>query len=373
MMTQSQIPKSRGKKLPYEDWMEAIGVPIYRGHYVEDLRTVQLSWWEERECEAAFLDLKGMQGVSEGRIQEIRPGATLPKLKMAVGELIYPLTGQGLCTVWLDDSSTPKTFEWNARSLFHIPRHSTYQLSNARGDSAARLLLYNYLPIAMSAIPDPDFLINNPHYKRTDGDSLDGAFSQAVQVDEATANTRVGVYWNGNFFPDLGAWDKLSPYRGRGAGGTAVYMRFPGGEMGAHMSVFDQGLYKKAHRHGPGRVIVIPRGEGYSLLWRQGPDEERIICPWHEASVFVPPEDWYHQHFNVGTTDARYLALGSLSVFGQKGETDYERAIRQIEYPDEDAWVRETFEAAVAERGGKSFMPDGAYSDPDYEWDYGDD
>ena len=31
------------------------------------------------------------------------------------------------------------------------------------------------------------------------------------------------------------------------------------------MSVFDARLYKKAHRHGPGRVIVIPVGEGYSI------------------------------------------------------------------------------------------------------------
>ena len=372
-MAQQQNARSGRRKLPYDDWMEAIGVPIYRGHFVEDLRNVELEWWEERKCKAAFLNLKGMEGVSEGRVQEIPAGETLPKLRMAIGELVYPLVGQGLCSVWLDENQPPRTFEWNARSLFHIPRHSTYQLSNARGDSPARLLHYNYLPVALSAIPDPDFLINNDQYRRQDGVALDEAFSQAVEVKDPGGAARIGVYWLGNFFPDLGSWDKLAPYRGRGAGGTAVYMRFPGGEMGAHMSVFDAGMYKKAHRHGPGRVIVIPKGEGYSVLWRQGPDEEKVVCPWHEASVFVPPEDWYHQHFNVGTTDARYLALGSLSQFAQKGETTYEKSIRQIEYPDEDSWIRETFEAEAARRGGRSFMPAEAYDDPDFEWEYGDD
>ena len=250
-MAQQQNARSGRRKLPYDDWMEAIGVPIYRGHFVEDLRNVELEWWEERKCKAAFLNLKGMEGVSEGRVQEIPAGETLPKLRMAIGELVYPLVGQGLCSVWLDENQPPRTFEWNARSLFHIPRHSTYQLSNARGDSPARLLHYNYLPVALSAIPDPDFLINNDQYRRQDGVALDEAFSQAVEVKDPGGSARIGVYWLGNFFPDLGSWDKLAPYRGRGAGGTAVYMRFPGGEMGAHMSVFDAGMYKKAHRHGP--------------------------------------------------------------------------------------------------------------------------
>ena len=95
-MAQQQDTRSGRRRLPYDDWMEAIGVPIYRGHFVEDLRNVELEWWEERKCKAAFLNLKGMEGVSEGRVQEIPAGETLPKLRMAIGELVYPLVGQGL-------------------------------------------------------------------------------------------------------------------------------------------------------------------------------------------------------------------------------------------------------------------------------------
>ena len=49
-------------------------------------------------------------------------------------------------------NSTKKTFEWQTHSMFHLPRYSWHQLSNARGDKPARLLHYNYLPMAMEEI-----------------------------------------------------------------------------------------------------------------------------------------------------------------------------------------------------------------------------
>ena len=45
----------------------------------------------------------------------------------------------------------------------------------------------------------------------------------------------------------------------------------------------------------------------------------------------------------------------------------------QLEYPAEDAWIRERFESEIAKRGLKTLMPKEAYEDPTYEWDYGDD
>src|SRR5437762_9022331 len=43
-----------------------------------------------------------------------------------------------------------------------------------------------------------------------------------------------------------------------GAGGRSVAMEFPDSEISMHMSMFPSRTYKKAHRHGPGRAIVIP-------------------------------------------------------------------------------------------------------------------
>ena len=76
-----------------------------------------------------------------------------------------------------------------------------------------------------------------------------------------------------------------------------MFMRFADAEMGGHMSVFGPGLYKNGRHLGP-------------------------------------------------------------SQFRGKGETAQDRADRQIEYPDEDPWIRETFEAELAKRGAK--RPHGA-------------
>ena len=134
------------------------------------------------------------------------------------------------------------------------------------------------------------------------------------------------------------------------------------------MSVFPPGTYKKAHRHGPGVVIIIPAGDGYSIMWPEG--EEKIIVPWHEASMFVPPNRWFHQHFNVSVEPARYLALNPLRQVMILANN--ERSILdQVEYPGEEPWIRKMFEEELGKRGLESFMPEGVYKDAHFKWTYG--
>jgi hypothetical protein len=116
-------------------------------------------------------------------------------------------------------------------------------------------------------------------------------------------------------------------------------VQFTNSGMTAHMSVFPSRTYKKGHRHGPGVVIIIPAGEGYSIMWEEG--REKVFIPWHEASVFVPPNRWFHQHFNVGSEPARYLAFHTPRVEGELGK-----------------------------RSLTSLMPNAAYNDPTYKWAY---
>ena len=162
------------------------------------------------------------------------------------------------------------------------------------------------------------------------------------------------------------AWNKLDANERRGAGGKSVFMQFPNSELTAHMSVFAPQTYKKAHRHGPGRAIIIPAGEGYSIMWEEG--KEKIVCPWHECSMVTPPDKWFHQHFNAGADMARYLALHPPMQFHGHAEKIEDRAKDQIEYPNEDPFIRRKFEEELAKRGIKSIMPDECYTNPDYEW-----
>ena len=136
------------------------------------------------------------------------------------------------------------------------------------------------------------------------------------------------------------------------------------------MATFPPGTYKKAHRHGPGVVIIVLEGEGYSLLWpEKGAD--MVLARWKKGSVFVPPNEWWHQHFNVGSTAARYLALHGPSGLPGRGGWDAKVAGSQIEFPDEDPEIRRRFEQEVERRGSHSLMPDRAYRDRDFEFSMG--
>ena len=223
--------------------------------------------------------------------------------------------------------------------MFLVPRNHWHVFSNMQGDKPLRIFHYSYMPMAMSALPEPDMYFNNPYEPKTtvaDGDFYSEA--KMVQAKDADEGLGMRAFWYGNFFPDMRAWNKLDANERRGAGGKSVFMQFPNSELTAHMSVFAPKTYKKAHRHGPGRAIIIPAGEGYSIMWEEG--KEKIVCPWHECSMITPPDKWFHQHFNAGGDMARYLALHPPMQFHGHAEKVEDRAKDQIEYPSEDPFIR---------------------------------
>jgi hypothetical protein len=221
----------------------------------------------------------------------------------------------------------------------------------------------------MLLIPQPDFFLKNDYvdYSILYGENASPYSEAKVAIRSDAGERGIRNLWVGNFFPDMAGWDKLEAHRRRGAGGRTIDFQSRTGR-GGHMSVFPVGTYKIGHRHGPGTVIIIPGGEGYSIMWPEG--KEKVVIPWHEASMFVPPNQWYHQHFNVGAVPARYLAISRpRPVFDTEESLDD----RQISYTQEDPFVRQTFEAELAKRGLKSRMPEDAYHDPNYQWTYSED
>jgi hypothetical protein len=372
MSVANEEPRTR---FVYDEWMEAQKVPVYRGYFVPDIRKIELGTWQERGCQTAFIQLVGQEGVSEARVTEIAPGEVLPPYKMAIEELVYVAQGNGTTTVWGEGAQPADghTFEWSDRGLFRVPPNQYRQFANLRGEEPVRLLHYTYLPLAMSVVPDPDFFLKNSYRADTaEAVRLRQEFSEAKQIPGGEGLRWINgkgkgvAYWYGNIFPDMSRWDDLDSNAYRGAGGRTVRIQLADSDMSCHMSVFDARTYKKAHRHGPGRVIVVPSGEGYSVMWPEG--GERVIVPWQEAALFVPPDRWFHQHFNLGATSARYLALHPPIQFAGYAEKVEDRARDQIEYPGEDPWIRAHFESQLAERGLTSLMPADAYQSKDDAW-----
>lgn len=73
--------------------------------------------------------------------------------------------------------------------------------------------------------------------------------------------------------------------------------------------------------------------------------------------MIVPPNMWFHQHFNTGTTPARYLAFKAegVSIRNAQGVPKAWISRRvggdQIDYADEAPLIREGFSAALAKAG----------------------
>lgn len=346
----------------YDKFIDSLGLPVHGGYYIEDLRKVELAPWDEFECNGAVIQLEGMKGVTESKVLEIPGGGAIPAHTFAIDETFFVLEGHGFTTVWVNETKK-HTFEWGPRSLFMIPQGVHRTFSNARGDQPAKLVTNSYLPLAMAMFPDPKFFWSDTY---ADPNLLEVHEGDAYSVATRSEGGR-GATWRGNFFTDLASWDGLVPHRQRGGGGHVVDIEFPNSEMGGHMSVFPNGTYKKGHRHGPGVVIIIPAGEGFSVMWPEG--EDQVVVPWHEASMFVPPNRWFHQHFNVSTVPARYLALSPLRQT-RPGNENFVPREDQIEYPDEAPWIREMFRKEVEKRGGKVLMPEEIYTNYDYQWTY---
>ncbi|MEE8518788.1 MAG: cupin domain-containing protein [Dehalococcoidia bacterium] len=348
----------------YERWIESLDIPIHRTYYVDDLRTIEVGPWEDRECNAAVVILEGNKDFMETRITEIPPAAKVRPTKFAMDDIIYVLSGHGMTTVWAGEGGKKRTFEWQPHSLFFIPRNYTYQLANAAGHEPARLLHYNYLPMAMSIIPEPEYFFENPALEPTTdimGGEEHDLYSEAKWVQGA--RTRRSGGWVASFFPDLMSFDKVHSNERLGALPNLSYCLPNITSLKIGGRVLPSGTYKPAHYHGAGAVIVIPGGEGFSLMWPVFDDTaEKMFVPWHEGSMFGPPNLWYHQHMNTGPTDTRYITLHPARHI----EPSYSGS--SIRFPDEDPWVRQTFEAELAKRGVKNQMPPELYTDPDFKW-----
>src|SRR5919202_4681392 len=228
------------KKFTYDYWMESTGVPIHTGFFVDDLRTVELGWGEEPQCIPPFTHLLVWGGGVSSRITEIPAGESTRPLKFALDEVVYVVAGRGLTTIWYDNSGTKKSFEWQQHSMFLLPHGCHHTFSNMQGGRPVRLFHYSYLPLALSAVPDPDFFFNDPRHTPDTLVEQDDFYSEAKMVQAAEGDEGLGlrVYWYGNFFPDMRAWDKLEANVRRGAGGRSVYIQFPYSEVSAHLSGF---------------------------------------------------------------------------------------------------------------------------------------
>jgi mannose-6-phosphate isomerase-like protein (cupin superfamily) len=343
---------------PYEEWRNKEGCALVGGIYMPDMRKLDLKPWARKGdgVTGALCYLDGDDEFDE-HIVEIAPGASTDPEHHIYDEAIYILNGRGATTIW-NDEGTKQTFEWGEGSFFALPTNATFQMFNGSGSEPAKYFSVTNLPGLMRQWINPDFIFENP-FKFTD------RFSGERDYFSGEGKLYRGRLWETNFVADIRKM-KLWEWKERGGGGTNAFFMLAGGVINSHISRFQVGTYKKAHRHGSGAHLFIVQGEGFVTMKRE--DEPRIKCDWHEGSLYLSgagPGLWLHQHYNVGTTPAAYLVLGvnksrryASSRWTARDRTDRNTADIsekeggiQTEYEDEDPEIHQIFEEELAKRG----------------------
>ena len=364
---------------PYEQWMLKEGVPIHSGYSIPDVRVLEVRPWARLGARAAFIDLEGSEGTDGAYLCHIDAGkSTLPQ-KFLFEEAIFVLEGEGESIVW-QDGGAKQAIRWQKGAMFSPPLNVWRQHFN-RGGATAKLVSFHDLPVVMDLFHSTDFVFNNQFVFRDrynnaadyfdfNDSKMTGGGSAAMfnEAERAAPKKRTIV---SGMVPDVNQIE-LHTAQSRGLKNKGVEMVFSDNTIQTHISEFATGSYKRAHRHGPGSQILILGGEGYSLLWNDNPRysdaSKQTRVDWKEGSMFVPPDRWFHQHFNGGESPAKYMATTWIGgkyfakALGGGGRTHRLNNIstkaggNMVDYPDEDPMVREMFEAELGKRGIKSQM-----------------
>jgi oxalate decarboxylase/phosphoglucose isomerase-like protein (cupin superfamily) len=366
---------------PWEEWLKQENLPVYRDYHVADLRKASLKPWKRlgEGVSGAYIDLVGGEGVNVGYLCEVAPGARTEPQRYLFEEVLYVLTGEGESVVWNPGGRAKQSVRWKAGSVLAPPLNVWRQHIN-RGQTPARFLVMTNAPVVIDLFHNLDFVFNNDYAFRDRYDGEADFFGTGPEKihhkntrPEESEQARGVDTWDGGFVPDA---RQLALYesRERGSGNSRIELQLADNTMQAHISEFEVGTYKKAHRHGPGSHVVMLNGRGYTLMWKGSLKFSEAKNPlridWVEGSLFVPPDGWFHQHFNAGNEPARYLAptwggdgkwfmrsLGGGGRTHRLGKTSTRKGGNLIEYEDEDPAIREIYVAELKKNGVELRMP----------------
>ncbi len=356
----------------YERWMEKEGVPMIEGFGVADVRQISLKNWKRLGCEGAYLQLRGLEGITGVYVGKLAPGAALHPERHLYEKVIYIIQGEGVAEIQQRDR-VPQNILWQTGSLFSPPLNALHRLMNYSKEPAIFLAITT-APMVLDHFHNEQFVFNSDFsfYDRYDGEQNYFAPSNERYL---ASNNRQWI-WETNLIPDARK-AQIDAQEQKGAGVNITQFEIANNTLIGHLAEWPVGRYHKAHYHGGGAVLVILRSEGYSLMWpndlgtkpyENGHEDKVVRVDWVPGSVLSPPTNWFHQHLNTGAEPALQLALrcGSqkfplgirVAAIRAGVYTSVKQGGTLIEYDDEDPAIRRTYEAELAQKG---IAPDMSY------------
>ena len=137
---------------PYDDWMEAQGIPIFRGIGVKRVQDMPLKRWNRMGGNGTFIQLYGTEGKWGCYVIEVPGAGALNPERHMYEEIMVVVEGRGTTEIWTDDQKKPHVFEWQQGSMFSIPLNCWHRIVNA-SSSPALILVATTAPNVMNLYP----------------------------------------------------------------------------------------------------------------------------------------------------------------------------------------------------------------------------
>ena len=128
----------------YERFMEKEGVPIVDGYGVTDVRNVSLKPWKRLGCDGAYLQMRGLEGITGVCVGKLAAGASTHPERHLYEKIFYILQGTGVAEIQQRDR-VPQNFQWSAGSLFAPAK--------CLGERIAEQFCGEVIPLGLAQVP----------------------------------------------------------------------------------------------------------------------------------------------------------------------------------------------------------------------------
>jgi quercetin dioxygenase-like cupin family protein len=375
------------KPMPYDSFMEAEGVPIYRGIGVRRVQDLPMQPWKRLGGRGTYIQLYGTEGLWGMYVVEIPGAGALHVERHLYEKVVLVVEGRGSTEVWQEGQSKPHVFEWQQGSLFSIPLNAYHRFINA-ASSPAQLLCGTSAPNVMNLIDNPAFIFNCSHNFT---DRFSGAEDYFTPKDDLEPDPVRGLAMRRtNLVPDIVNTDLPLDNR-RSPGYRRVEPAMAANRFYLWIGQHENGRYSKAHKHASAAVLICVKGKGYTYTW----PEALGTTPWKDGradkvlrqdyepvgmvSAAPMSGDWFHQHFGTSKEALRLTAwFGPNNARARKpgrpgealtdyGAIDLNKGGGAIPYHQEDPAIRNEYEATLQRDGIASRMNPELYQRPPRE------
>jgi quercetin dioxygenase-like cupin family protein len=369
---------------PYDRFMESEGVPIHRAIGVHRVQDLPMAPWARLGGRGTYIQLYGTEGLWGIYVVEVPSGGALAIERHLFEKTVLVIAGRGSTEVWQGGQTKRQTFEWQTGSLFSIPLNAFHRFVNAT-NSPALLLCGTSAPNMFNLLHSAKFIFDCPY---NFDDRYAGADDFFKPKDDIEPDRVRGLAMRRtNFIADIVNCELPLDNR-RSPGFRRIEPEFTGSDFYLWIGQHETGRYSKAHKHDSSAVLICLKGKGYTYTW---PDRLGTM-PWQNGKsgevfrqdyefggmVSAAPMsgDWFHQHFGISKEALRLSAWFGVGNHphrkpGRPGETmtdfgaiDLKKGGTAIPYHEEDPFIRQEFEQALAREGVPLRMQPEYYETP---------